>query len=213
MRLSAQRRFQRAGAGRRGLLPDHHARRRALLGRARLSQGGAAARQSEGGFQGARHPHCLRRPARHRRRVSGRQRQTQRPRQCRGDRRVGRVQFAATVAAFGGRTGVAPAIAGHPGDRRRAGRRRRSQRPYFRPHHFALQGSDHAQRCGAQLERQAHPRLALHPHPPRLSRHPGGVFRGFLARAAVVGNARIRNARFRCSPPAPSAANCRPTPA
>ena len=77
-------------------------------------------------------------PARHRRRVSCRQRQTQRPRQCRGDRRVGRVQFAATVAAFGSWTGVAPAIAGHPGDRRCAGRRRRSQRPYFRPHHLAM---------------------------------------------------------------------------
>jgi len=33
MRVSAQRRFQRRGAGRRGLLPDHDAQRRALLDR------------------------------------------------------------------------------------------------------------------------------------------------------------------------------------
>ncbi len=145
MRLSAQRRFQRAGAGRRGLLPDHDEQRRALLGRARLSQGGATARQSQGGVQGARHPHSVRRPARHRCRVSCRRRQTQRACQCRGDRRFGSVQFATTAAAFGAWPGVAPAIARHRRDRRCAGRRRRSQRPYFRPHHFAVQGPDHAQ--------------------------------------------------------------------
>ena len=45
MRLSAQRRLQRRGAGRRGLLPDHHAQRRARLDRGGLSQAGAVARQ------------------------------------------------------------------------------------------------------------------------------------------------------------------------
>ena len=51
--------------------------------------------------------------------------------------------------------------------------------------------ADHAQRRRAQLERQAHPRLALRPHAPRLSRHPGGVFGGVLARAADIGNTRF----------------------
>ena len=68
---------------------------------------------------------------------------------ARGDRRFGRFQFAATAAAFGGWTGVAAPVARNRRDRRCSGRRRRSQRPFFRPHHFALQGADHAQRCGA----------------------------------------------------------------
>ena len=55
------------------------------------------------------------------------------------------------LAAFGARPGVAPEIARHRRDRRCSGRRRRSQRPYFRPHHLALQGADYAQRRGAQL--------------------------------------------------------------
>ncbi len=40
-------------------------------------------------------------------------------------------------------------------------------------------------------KRQAHPRLALRPHAPRLSRHPGGVFRMFHSRASHIGNARL----------------------
>ncbi len=208
MRVSAQRRFQRSSAGRRRLLPDHHAQRRALLDRGRLSQVGATARQSQGGSGGARHAHSLRWPTRDRRRVSCRQRQTQRARQCRGDRRFGSLQFAAASAAFGDRTGVAPAVARNRRDRRCSGRRRRSQRPFFRPHHFALQGTDHAQRCGAQLERKGlgtacttHSRAAVI-SPSRRS-------------LPDVSCARIPrrkrptpNARLRCSRPTPSVENC-----
>ena len=49
MRLSAQRRLQRRGAGGRGLLPDHDAGRRALVDRGGLSRSGAAPRQSQSG--------------------------------------------------------------------------------------------------------------------------------------------------------------------
>src|SRR5262245_23847720 len=107
------------------------------------------------------------------------------------DRRFGRLQFAATAAAFRRRTGVAARIARNRRDHPCAGRRRRSQRPYFRPHHVALQRHDHAQRCGAHVGRKTLARLALPAHAPRLSRHPGGLFRGFLAGTAHVGNARL----------------------
>ncbi len=43
VRLPAERRFQRRGAGRRGLLPDHHEKGRARLDRRGLSQAGAVA--------------------------------------------------------------------------------------------------------------------------------------------------------------------------
>ena len=64
-----QRRFQRRGAGRRGLLPDHHAQGRARLDRGGLSQAGALARQSPRRVGRARLPRPVRRPARHRRRI------------------------------------------------------------------------------------------------------------------------------------------------
>ena len=78
MRLSAQRRFQRRGAGRRGLLPDHHAQGRARLDRGGLSQAGALARQPARRLRRARLAHPVRRPPRHRRRISGRRRDAHR---------------------------------------------------------------------------------------------------------------------------------------
>ena len=200
--------FNGAGAGRRGLLPDHDEQRRALLGRARLSQSGAAARQSQGGFQGARHPHCLRWPARHRCRVSCRQRQTQRARQCRGDRRFGRVQFAATAAAFGARPGVAAAIARHPVIADAPG-----------------VGDDLNDHISGRIILRCKDPITLNDAVRNLSGklthglHYVLTRRGYLAipavSSAVFHCARFphrqrptRNARFRCSRPAPSVANC-----
>ena len=74
----------------------------------------------------------------------------------------------------GRRPGGAPPVARHSGGRRCAGRRQRSQRPYLRPHHFALQRNDHGQQRDAQLGHQACLRRALH-----LTR------RGYLAVPAV----------------------------
>jgi hypothetical protein len=85
-------------------------KRRARLDRGRLSQVGAAAPESQGGAAGTRHAHYFRWPARDRRRMSCRPRQIRRARQCRGARRFGRFQFAATAAAFGGRSGLATLI-------------------------------------------------------------------------------------------------------
>ena len=81
-----------------------------------------------------------------------RRRHALRARRCRGDRRVGHIQLAATAAAFGARAGVAAAASlGIPVVADAAGRRRGAQRPLCRPHHPALQGADHAQRRAAQL--------------------------------------------------------------
>ncbi len=208
MRLSAQRRFQRRGAGRRGLLPDDNAQRHPLLDRGGLSQAGAPAAEPESRLGCACHPHRLRRPSRNRRRVSCRQRATQRQRQCRGDRRVGRIQFAAALAALRRRTGVASPVARNSDRRGCAGRRQRPQRPFLRPHHFALQGDDHRQQCDAQLGHQACLRRALRSHAPRLPRRARGLVGGFCPCAAHLGNAGFAMLDFAVLGREPSAATC-----
>src|SRR5262249_26669320 len=114
-----------------------------------------------------------------------------RRRQCRGDCRWRRVQFAATIAALWPRPSIAPSIPRYHRNRRCSGRRRRSQRPYFGPHHVALQGADHAQRCGTQLDRQACPRLALLVHAPRLSRNSSDLVRMLFAYASRLRDTRL----------------------
>ena len=135
---------------------------RAVLDRDRLSQPGAPARQPDGrDATRTRRAFCST-AARGRRRVSASAvTRGAAQRQRRGDRRVGRVQLAATAAALGRRAGAAAAVARHRGRRGRAGRRREPQRSLRRPHHAALQGADHAQRRGAQLPGKRRGRPAL----------------------------------------------------
>ena len=66
-----------------------------------------------------------------RRRLCCQWRRAHRPRAQRGDRLRRRVQFAATAAAVGARTGPAAATVRHPGDPRHAGRRCRSAGPFL----------------------------------------------------------------------------------
>ena len=67
--LSAQRRLQRPRAGRRRLLPAHHAQRPSLFDRGGLSAPGDEARQSARHHQCADRAHHARRSSRHRRDV------------------------------------------------------------------------------------------------------------------------------------------------
>ena len=69
------------------------------------------------------------------------------------------------------------------------GRRRRPQRPLFRPAHSALQGAAVAQRRGAAMAPRRGRRAALRAVPARLFCDPGAVGGLLSPRAAVVGDA------------------------
>ena len=152
MRLSAQRRFQRRGAGRRGLLPDHHAQRRALLDRGGLSQAGAPARATcTWCRRRSRRGSCSTAAARPASSISWAARRARAHASAEVIVASGAFNSPQLLQLSGLGPADAAAIARHSGGRRHARRRRRAQRSLCRPHHPALQGADHAQRRGAQL--------------------------------------------------------------
>ena len=101
--IPAQRRFQRPGAGRRRLLPDHVAAGHPLEHRARLSAPGVASAKPRDHHRGARDPGALRGTQGRRRRIPSRRRHLHGPGPARGDPLRRRHQLAAAAAAFGRR--------------------------------------------------------------------------------------------------------------
>ena len=213
VRLSAQRRFQRRGAGRRGLLPDHDAQRRALLDRG----GAISSRRAAGNLQvvseGARHARPVRRPARHRRRI------------CRSaaTKRSARANVEVIVAsgAFNSPqllqlSGLGPASLlqslGIAGDRRYARRRRRSQRSYFGRIILRCKEPITLNDAVRNWQRQAAAGCAMRCSAAVISRS-RRISAGCFLRALPLGDARRRNARSRCFRCRTSAMSCIRSPA
>ena len=177
-RLSAQRRLQRADPGGRRLFPAHREERPPLVDRGRLSEGGAAAAQSQDRDQRAGQPHPVRGPARDRHRIPARRHDAHRACEPRGDPRGRRIQLAATAAAFGRRSRVAAALARHRRDRRHGRCRRRPAGPSSGPHAVPLHRADHHERRDQQLPPTDDRRRALRDVP----QGPAGDRRGLCRR-------------------------------
>ena len=117
--LSAQRRFQRAGSGRRGLFPAHRPQRAPLIDRDRFPQTSAAARQPENRIRRADHASsCLMAAAQPASNIASAAKRASAQAARRSDPVGRRDQFAADSAALRHRPGAASAQARHRRDRR-----------------------------------------------------------------------------------------------